>query len=352
MKNKSLAIFGMTSVLLTTSLVCSSHTMQADAFDVTKQGNTQAQLYRYLQETRAAANAQGQDYIKKKSELLSKNNLSVDSADAATKAYIENCTRIAHEREEENTRSARDQLLDNLNSVDEEDDIKFASPEVQAEQQQQITDAVKALTKTLNRTSNYIKDTTSSKSESSSTTDVQTSSYGQTTEDQYNASKDLSDDKQISLSEVALCEATSYNVPENVGKCDSTVRTHMAYTKVTSRTSAQYALLNSDDAYTDKKTGFRMYQGRYCIAVGSGYTQKIGNKIDLVMEDGSIIQCVLGDCKADKDTDAETHTYCKWDGSVAEFIIDNEYFNTNTTHNPVNTALNQFGKIKKVVVIG
>ena len=70
------------------------------------------------------------------------------------------------------------------------------------------------------------------------------------------------------------------------------------------------------------------------------------------MEDGSIIQCVLGDCKADKDTDAETHTYCKWDGSVAEFIIDNEYFNTNTTHNPVNTALNQFGKIKKVVVIG
>ena len=56
--------------------------------------------------------------------------------------------------------------------------------------------------------------------------------------------------------------------------------------------SAQYALLNSDDAYTDKKTGFRMYQGRYCIAVGSGYTQKVGSKIDLVMEDGSIIQCV------------------------------------------------------------
>ena len=44
MKNKSLAIFGMTSALLATSLVCSPHTMQVDAFDVTKQGNTQAQL--------------------------------------------------------------------------------------------------------------------------------------------------------------------------------------------------------------------------------------------------------------------------------------------------------------------
>lgn len=352
MKNKSLAIFGMTSALLATSLVCSPHTMQVDAFDVTKQGNTQAQLYRYLQETRAIANAQGQSYIQKRSELLSGNNISVDSADDATKAYIENCARVAREHEEENVRSARDQLLDNLNSDDEEDGVKFASPKAQAEQQQQITNAVKVLTKTLNKTSKYIKDTASSKSESASTNGTQTSSYGQTTEDQYNASKDLSDDKQISLSEVALCEATSYNVPENVGKCDSTVRTHMAYTKVTSRTSAQYALLNSEDAYTDKKTGFRMYQGRYCIAVGSGYTQKVGSKIDLVMEDGSIIQCVLGDCKADKDTDAKTHTYCIWDGSVAEFIIDDAFFNTNTTHNPVNTALNQFGKIKKVVVIG
>lgn len=352
MKNKSLAIFGMTSALLATSLVCSSHTMQVDAFDVTKQGNTQAQLYRYLQETRAAANAQGQDYIKQKSELVSKNNLSVDSADAATKAYIENCIRIAHEHEEKNSSSAREKLLDNLNSEDKEDGVKFASPEVQAEQQQQITDAVKALTKTLNKTSKYIKNTASSKSESSSTNDAQTFSSDQTTEDQFNALKDSDGEKQISLSEVALCEATSYNVSDGTGKCNSAVRTHMAYTKVTSRSSAQYALLNSEDAYTDKKTGLRMYQGRYCIAVGSGYTQKIGSKIDLVMEDGSIIQCVLGDCKADKDTDAETHTYCKWDGSVAEFIIDNEYFNTNTTHNPVNTALNQFGKIKKVVVIG
>lgn len=46
-------------------------------------------------------------------------------------------------REEENSSSVREQLLDNLNSEDKEDGVKFTSPEAQAEQQQQITNAVK-----------------------------------------------------------------------------------------------------------------------------------------------------------------------------------------------------------------
>ena len=40
-----------------------------------------------------------------------------------------------------------------------------------------------------------------------------------------------------------------------------------------------------------------MSDGRYCIAVGTGYCSKIGTKINLVLEDGSIIKCILGDVK-------------------------------------------------------
>lgn len=150
--------------------------------------------------------------------------------------------------------------------------------------------------------------------------------------------------------ERALCDAADYNVPDGVGVCNSRQRTYMGYTAVTSRTSAQYKLLNGPSAWTDEATGFRMVDDRYCIAVGSGYSKKIGTKIDLVMSDGSIIKCITGDAKKDDDTDS-THRYQRWDGSVAEFIVDWRYFNRRTEKNAVNTALGNFSRIAKVVVI-
>ncbi|MBR4315031.1 MAG: hypothetical protein IKP66_09000, partial [Lachnospiraceae bacterium] len=68
-----------------------------------------------------------------------------------------------------------------------------------------------------------------------------------------------------------------------------------------------------------------MSEGRYCIAVGSFYTTQIGQKIDLVLTNGTVIKCILGDCKSDEHTD-ETHRYHAIDGSVAEFIVDYDYF--------------------------
>ena len=167
-------------------------------------------------------------------------------------------------------------------------------------------------------------------------------------------------EKTISEKELELCQNTLANVPNDVSGCKSEVRSFMGYHKITSKTSPQYALQHNEDTYTDAKTGIRMHRGRYCIAVGTGYTATIGTKIDLVFEDGSILQCILGDVKSDYHTDT-THRfhvggydhgiYYEGDGSVAEFIIDYEVFNRNTKRNPVNTALNQFGKIRKVVVL-
>lgn len=72
--------------------------------------------------------------------------------------------------------------------------------------------------------------------------------------------------------------------------------------------------------YVLGENGVWTVDGRYCIAVGSYYTQEIGTYIDVVMENGSVIECILAECKNDVDTD-ELNMKCK-DGSVVEFVVN------------------------------
>ena len=70
------------------------------------------------------------------------------------------------------------------------------------------------------------------------------------------------------------------------------------------------------------KSGVYMVGDRYCIAVGSYYTKKIGVKINLVLSHNSrkhTLKCITADSKADKDT-IDNHRIHK-DGSVAEFVV-------------------------------
>lgn len=99
-------------------------------------------------------------------------------------------------------------------------------------------------------------------------------------------------------------------------------KTFMDYRTITDKGSPQYRL-QKNCAYTDTSTGIRMVDGRYCIALGSYYTHKVGRYVDLVLENGTVLKCILGDRKADKDTlnDHSIHT----DGSISEFIVDENY---------------------------
>lgn len=95
-------------------------------------------------------------------------------------------------------------------------------------------------------------------------------------------------------------------------------KSYMDYTMITSKSSPQYKLQHKH-AYTDD-TGIRMVDGRYCIALGSHYTHKIGQYVDLVLENGVVIECIIGDQKDDKDTNA-SNTIAH-DGSATEFIVE------------------------------
>jgi len=148
------------------------------------------------------------------------------------------------------------------------------------------------------------------------------------------------------------------NVLNSVSDCKSENKTIMAYQAVTATGSPQYKLLNSTDAWTNEN-GLRMYKNRYCVAVGSGYCSKIGTRINVVLEDGSILRCIMGDAKSDAHTDSSTHTYhvggydkgkyYEGDGSVVEFIIDSS---TYVRHGGTVNWIEGFeGKVAKVIII-
>lgn len=85
------------------------------------------------------------------------------------------------------------------------------------------------------------------------------------------------------------------------------------------KSSDQYKLKDSYEL--SENYGIWMVNDRYCIAVGSYYTTKIGTKLDVVLESGTTIKCILADCKDDAHTDEETHRQND-NGSIVEFIVN------------------------------
>lgn len=104
--------------------------------------------------------------------------------------------------------------------------------------------------------------------------------------------------------------------PEGYNTC---MISYMDYKKITCTSSNQYKL-QQQSAYTDYETGIRMVNGRYCIAIGSFYTTKIGTYIDVYLDNGSMIPCIVADCKANENTDINNQVDQL--GGIIEFVID------------------------------
>jgi hypothetical protein len=96
--------------------------------------------------------------------------------------------------------------------------------------------------------------------------------------------------------------------------------TYMDYRAITDTTSKQYKLQQNPYCVIDER-GFLMYRDNwYVVAMGS-YWGKIGDKFIVRLQNGTIIPVIMGDYKADVDTDREHYAHKK-DGHVLEFLID------------------------------
>lgn len=105
---------------------------------------------------------------------------------------------------------------------------------------------------------------------------------------------------------------TTKPVPSN-----NSFKAYMSYKAIMKGNSPQCKLQKK--AYTGNY-GIRMVDDRYCVAVGSYYTTQIGTKIDVIMENGNVVKCILGDGKSDRHTDP-THR-ANSNGCVVEFLVD------------------------------
>ena len=92
----------------------------------------------------------------------------------------------------------------------------------------------------------------------------------------------------------------------------------MSYTALTATNSVQYELQQM--AYTNEY-GLRCIDGRCLVAIGTYFNAPVGTYFDIVFSDGSILNCIVGDIKADIHTD-ENNLASLNNGSIVEFIVD------------------------------
>ena len=108
-----------------------------------------------------------------------------------------------------------------------------------------------------------------------------------------------------------------YKSPSN-----NTFKSYLSASCITRNTSLAQGRLHRKYKL-DYKTGVYMVGNRYCVALGSYYTTKIGTKVDLVLSHNGrkhVLKCILADQKADRDT-VNNHRIHK-DGSVVEFVVN------------------------------
>ncbi len=105
------------------------------------------------------------------------------------------------------------------------------------------------------------------------------------------------------------------NLPEEV---TGEFKTYMDYRTITNMSSKQYSL---QQLATTNEEGFRMFNGKYLVAVGTYYAKEVGKELRVTLEDGSTFYAMVGDIKMDTHTDANNQ-YIPTNGNIIEFIVD------------------------------
>ena len=111
------------------------------------------------------------------------------------------------------------------------------------------------------------------------------------------------------------CNFVMYDIPKTRG-----FKSYMPYTAITNKKSKQYKLqqIASTGAY-----GIRVVDSRYLVAIGTAFNAEVGTYIDLILEDGFVIPCIVGDVKSPRHTDS-SNMITMHNGCVSEFIIDSK----------------------------
>ena len=115
---------------------------------------------------------------------------------------------------------------------------------------------------------------------------------------------------------------TEYSIPNY----DTSFKTYMDYRCITDKTSAQYML--QMEAHTDDM-GLRKYEDHYIVAMGTYYSDNVGDTFRITLDNDISFNVIIGDIKADCHTDSKNMYSPVYDengnfvsANVIEFIVD------------------------------
>lgn len=109
---------------------------------------------------------------------------------------------------------------------------------------------------------------------------------------------------------------------------DTDFKTYMDYRAITNKRSVQYNL--QQQAYTDDK-GIRRIDDDVCVALGTGYAKKCGERFEITLDSGNSFTAIVGDIKSDAHTDPSNRYVELWEGhgDMIEFIVDTRELDRN-----------------------
>lgn len=114
--------------------------------------------------------------------------------------------------------------------------------------------------------------------------------------------------------------------------------------QITKRDSKQWYL---QQIATTDELGFRRLGPYYLVAMANYYAgNEIGRTFEIQFE-GNIIKLMIGDVKRNSDT--ITEMYCKENGSIVEFIVDEKIMSPDILHKGDVSSLGMQGKVMAII---
>ena len=145
--------------------------------------------------------------------------------------------------------------------------------------------------------------------------------------------------KEVSIAKTCLTEIPEpeqeIEIHLEVPDCDTSFKAYMDYNCITDDTTAQWEL--QQIAYTDEY-GLRKIGNDYCVAIGSYYSETVGERFKITLDNDSEFTIIVSDLKKDEHTDSSNRYSPVYDengefysANVLEFIVDTDQLHSMVT---------------------
>lgn len=143
-------------------------------------------------------------------------------------------------------------------------------------------------------------------------------------------------DSETPVAKACLVEIVEQDVQLEIPDCDTSFKAYMDYNCITDDTTMQWELQQT--AYTDEY-GLRKVGTDYCVAVGSYYSETVGERFKITLDSDNEFTVIISDLKKDEHTDSSNRYSPVYDengdfysANILEFIVD-----VNQLHSMVTT---------------